>query len=160
MKLAVFAAYLIVEIGVFVALCYSIGFAWAVLITILATFVGFLLLRRTGARVFSELRRAANGYTDSRAPLADTAVLGVSSVLLLVPGLVSTVLGILLLIPGLRRVARPAVAAFGANRILRRVEGAGVMNRFSRATVIDGEVVDTPHYGGHPDAGQGRHPLP
>ncbi len=140
MKLLIFAAYPIVEIGAFIGLVYGIGFWWTLLATFVAVIVGFVMLRRRGARVFAQLRTAAEGSGDSARPLADTALLAASTFLLFVPGLVTTLLGILLMLSPVRAAARPIVAAMGARRVV------ASMNKFNRAgspiTVIDGEVVD------------------
>ncbi len=141
MKLLIFAAYPLVEIGAFIGLVYGIGFWWTLLATFVAVVVGFIMLRRRGARVFAELRTASAGTTDSVRPLADTALLAASTLLLFIPGLVTTLLGILLMLRPVRAAARPLVAAMGTRRV------AASMSRFNRArgtvTVIDGEVVDT-----------------
>ncbi|MCP2178227.1 FxsA family protein [Williamsia maris] len=140
MKLLIFAAYPLVEIGAFIGLVYGIGFWWTLLATFAAVVVGFVMLRRRGARVFAELRTAAEGTGDTARPLADSALLAASTLLLFIPGLVTTLLGILLMLSPVRAAARPLVAAMGTRRVVAR------MNTFSRAgrpfTVIDGEVVE------------------
>ncbi|MEP9392414.1 MULTISPECIES: FxsA family protein [Gordonia] len=144
MRLAYVLIYLAVEIGVFVALTMTLGFGWAVLITIAAAVLGFVMLRWQGAKVFGELRRASRNEVDARAPLADTAMLAGSTFLLVIPGVVSTLLGMLLLAPPTRRLIRPAVTAFGARRMVVAMDRAGVYatTGFRRGTVIDGTVVD------------------
>ncbi|MGC4932285.1 FxsA family protein [Gordonia sp. DT30] len=149
MRLAYVLLYLAVEIGVFVAMTMTLGFGWAVLITIAAAVVGFLLLRWQGAKVFGELRRASRNEVDARAPLADTAIMAGSTMLLVVPGVVSTLLGIVLLAPPTRRLVRPAVTAFGARRMVVAMDQMGMRatgrfpnSGFGRGTVIDGTVVD------------------
>ncbi|MGV9825626.1 FxsA family protein [Gordonia sp. NPDC003429] len=136
--------YLVLEIAVFVALVMTLGIAWAVLITILATFFGFLMLRWQGRKVFAELRKASRNEVDARGPLVDTAVVGASSVLLIVPGLVSTVLGTLLLIPGVRTAVRPLVVAMGTRTMMKSMDRAGLYatGLYRDRTVIDGTVID------------------
>ncbi|GAA2048545.1 FxsA family protein [Williamsia deligens] len=141
MKLAVFVGYLAVEIAAFAGLVWAIGFWWTVLATLAAIVVGFALLRRQGARVFADLRIAQAGTAASARSLTDAALLAFATVLLFVPGLVSTVVGILLLLPPVRALARPAVAAVGARRMARVVERFGPMAR-GGVTVVEGEVVD------------------
>ncbi|AFA73446.1 cytoplasmic membrane protein FxsA [Gordonia polyisoprenivorans VH2] len=155
MRLAYALLYLAVEIGVFVAMTMTLGFGWAVLITIAAAVVGFLMLRWQGAKVFGELRRASRNEVDARAPLADTAIMAGSSILLIIPGVVSTLAGIVLLAPPTRRLVRPAVTAFGARRLVVAMDRAGIYatSGFRRGTVIDGTVVDSPAPGDPAHAG-------
>lgn len=144
MRLASVLLYLVVEIGVFVAMSLTLGFWWAVLITLGAAMLGFVLLRRQGAKVFGELRRASRNEVDPTTPLADTALLAGSTFLLVVPGIVTTLAGIALLAPPTRKIMRPAVAAFGARRVVTAMDRAGVYasTGFRRGTVIDGTVID------------------
>ncbi|MEO9330102.1 FxsA family protein [Gordonia aurantiaca] len=145
MALRWFAVYALLEIAAFVAMAMTLGFAWAVLITIGAGVLGFLTLRRQGRKVIGELRRAANNEVDPRTPLADTAVVAASTLLLVIPGVVSTVVGMLMLFPPTRRVLRPLVIALGARRVASAMDRAGLYAtgafRDSRVTV-DGTVID------------------
>ena len=144
MRLAYVLLYLAVEIGVFVALTLTLNFGWAVLITIAASVLGFAMLRWQGRKVFGELRRASRNEVDPRAPLADTATLAGSTVLLILPGIVSTLMGIALLAPPTRRVLRPLIAAFGARRMVAAMDRSGLYATMGRrrGDVIDGSVVD------------------
>ena len=148
MRFPYFLVYLVIEIAVFVAMVMTLGFAWAVLITLLASFVGFVILRWQGRKVFGELRRASRNEVDARAPLADTAVVGASSILLIAPGLVSTVVGTVALLPPTRRALRPVLAAVGARTMMSAMDRAGAYGQAGvrRGTVIDGTVVDDPTY--------------
>lgn len=145
MRLALVLLYFAVEIGVFVAMTLTLGFGWAVLITIAAAVLGFAMLRWQGGKVFGELRRASRNEVDARAPLADTATLAAATFLLIVPGVVSTAAGIVLAAPPIRRLARPAVTAFGARRMVVAMDRVGgyANGGFRRGTVIDGFVVDS-----------------
>lgn len=148
MRFPYFLVYLVIEIAVFVAMVITLGFAWAVLITLLASFVGFVILRWQGRKVLGELRRASRQEVDARAPLADTAVVGASSILLILPGLVSTVVGTVALLPPTRRILRPVLAALGARTVMSAMDRAGGYGAAGvrRGTVIDGTVVDDPAY--------------
>lgn len=154
MALRWFAAYAVLEIAAFVAMVMTLGFGWAVLISLAVVVLGFVVLRWQGAKVFDELRRASRNEVDVRAPLADTALVAVSTILLVVPGVVSTVAGTLLLFPPTRRVMRPAVAAVGARRVATAMDRAGmyatgVYGAGRGGTVVEGTVVesDTPEPG-------------
>ncbi|MFT4125245.1 MAG: FxsA family protein [Gordonia sp. (in: high G+C Gram-positive bacteria)] len=144
MRLVSVLTYLAVEIGVFVALCLTLGFGWAVLINLAAALAGFVMLRRQGAKVVGELRRASRNETAPGGALADGALVAVATVLLVIPGVVATVLGIILLAPPARRALRPVVTAFGARTIVTLVErnGLSATGTYPRADVIDGTVVE------------------
>ncbi|EON34572.1 exclusion suppressor FxsA [Gordonia terrae C-6] len=154
MALRWFAAYAVLEIAAFVAMVMTLGFGWAVLISLAAVVLGVVVLRWQGRKVFGELRRASRNEVDARAPLADTALVAVSTLLLVIPGVVSTVAGTLLLFPPMRRVMRPVVVAVGARRVATAMDRAGVYatgvyGPGRGATVVEGSVVesDTPEPG-------------
>ncbi|MFT4041578.1 MAG: FxsA family protein [Gordonia sp. (in: high G+C Gram-positive bacteria)] len=148
MHLSYLLIYLVVETAAFVGLASTLGFGWAMLITVLAAFSGFVMLRRQGRKVFAELRRASRTGVDPRTPLADTALIGASSVLLVIPGIVSTIVGMLLLVPGVRGIVRPLVVARGARTVRTSMDRVGASGstrsatrHFGQTTVIDGSVV-------------------
>ncbi|MGW9266822.1 FxsA family protein [Gordonia terrae] len=154
MALRWFAAYAVLEIAAFVAMVMTLGFGWAVLISLAAVVLGVVVLRWQGRKVFGELQRASRNEVDARAPLVDTALVAVSTLLLVIPGVVSTVAGTLLLFPPTRRVMRPVVVAVGARRVATAMDRAGVYatgvyGAGRGATVVEGSVVesDTPEPG-------------
>lgn len=164
MALRYFAVYALLEIAAFVAMAVTLGFGWAVLISIAAGVLGFLTLRWQGRKVFGELRRAANNEVDARAPLVDTALVATSTILLVIPGVVSTLAGILLLFPPTRKALRPVVVAVGAKRMATAMDRAGLYAtgiygggiRGGGATVVDGTVVESDT----PDTGYGAGSAP
>lgn len=154
MALRWFAAHAVLEIAAFVAMVMTLGFGWAVLISLAAVVLGVVVLRWQGRKVFGELQRASRNEVDARAPLADTALVAVSTLLLVIPGVVSTVAGTLLLFSPTRRVMRPVVVAVGARRVATAMDRAGVYatgvyGAGRGATVVEGSVVesDTPEPG-------------
>ncbi|NDZ96850.1 FxsA family protein [Streptomyces sp. SID6673] len=145
MRMIYVIAYFAVEIGAFVAMAHFLGLGWAVLITLAAVVAGFALLQQQGRKVFGELRRASRNEVDPRGPLTDTALLAASSLLLVIPGIVSTIIGLVLLAPPVRRMMRPVVAAAGARRFAATMDRAGIYASgmyVGRGTVVDGTVVD------------------
>ncbi|WP_238419443.1 FxsA family protein [Gordonia sp. 'Campus'] len=164
MALRYLAVYAVLEIAAFVAMVMTLGFGWAVLISIAAVVIGLLTLQWQGRKVFGELGRAARNEVDARAPLADTALVAASTLLLIVPGVVTTAAGILLLFPPTRRVLRPVVLAAGERRVATAMDRAGMYatGLYGRgATVVEGSVVesDTTGHGG-PGAQPGVPRLP
>lgn len=144
MHLRYVIAYAVAETAAFVAMVVTLGFGWAVAISLGAAVVGFLMLRWQGRKVFRSLRRASVDGTDTRAPLADTALIATSTVLLVTPGVVSTLMGMLLLTPPVRRIARPILVTAGTRRAMRMMSGVGIdpAAAFRPGTVVDGDVVE------------------
>ena len=141
-----FLIYFLVELAVIVALVSTIGFGWTVLLVI-ATFVAGLLL--AGSQVTKHLRRLQAGLTgkNPQAAATDSGLVALGSMLMIVPGLASSLVGALLLIPPTRAAVRPVATALAARTIGRRVPlittvGATGYPTQGRGEYIDGEVID------------------
>src|ERR1700756_1896134 len=106
MGLRWFLVYAVVEFAAVVALASSIGVGWTILL-LLATFVVGIPL--AGAQVKRQVRRLRDGFDTPQGALADGALIALGTVLVVVPGIVTTALGLLLLLPPTRAVARPVV---------------------------------------------------
>jgi UPF0716 protein FxsA len=132
MVLRWFLIYVVVELAAVVALAWSIGLGWTVLL-LLATFAAGLAL--AGSQVNRHIRRLRRGFDDPHGILTDSALIALGTVLVVVPGIVTSALGLLLLLPPTRAAARPLVAALAAKRIVTR-----------RRDYIDGEVIDVVDY--------------
>jgi UPF0716 protein FxsA len=143
-----FLVYVLVELAVIVALASTIGLGWTLLL-LLAGFVGGLAL--AGSQLKRQLTRLRSGLSTPQSQLAtDGALVALGSVLVVVPGLVSTAAGLLLLLPPTRAAARPVLTAMAARSIGRTplitVTTVGA-DRFAsaprpRTDYIDGEVLD------------------
>lgn len=144
-----FGLYVLIELAVVVALTYAIGFGWTVLL-LLGTFALGLLL--AGSQATKQLARLRAGLSAPQGPAgmramtssaSDGALIALGTVLTVIPGLVTSVLGVLLLLPPTRVIARPAVIALGA-RTLGRVPVVVTQTGFAARTTdyIDGEVID------------------
>jgi UPF0716 protein FxsA len=152
MKFALFLLYVAIEIAAFVGLCYAIGFGWTLLLVLATVIGGFWLLRRQGAKTFANLRNAGRGAADgnpldpadSAAPVADTALLAAATILMIIPGLVTSALGILLLLKPVRVLLRPMVIAVGTRKVVTAMEKnyARYGRGMAGVTVVDGQVVD------------------
>ena len=144
-----FALYVVVEMAVLIALTATIGFG----ATLLAVTAMFLLgLALAGSQLRRHLRRLQTGLTADNAAgvVTDSALVALGTVLVVIPGLASSVVGALLLLPPTRTLARPVVTAMAARRAP-LIVGAGTASRFgaqrfayrpSRGEYIDGEVID------------------
>lgn len=152
MAMRLFLVYAMVELAVLVALASTIGFGWTVLLVAGTFLVGLAL---AGSQLRRHLRRLQSGLTAANAQgaVTDSVLVALGTVLVVIPGLASTVLGALLLLPLTRAVARPVVTAMAARRaplivgvstVSSAAAGArsGRPPRSDRADYIDGEVLD------------------
>jgi UPF0716 protein FxsA len=144
-----FLVYVLVELAVVVALASTIGLGWT-LFSLLAAFVAGLAL--AGSQLKRQLARLRSGLTTQQSQLAtDGAMVALGSVLVVVPGLVTTAAGLLLLLPPTRAAARPLLTAMAVRRIGRGAPFITVTtvgaDRYAsaprpRGDYIDGEVLD------------------
>lgn len=150
---------LILEIVVWVVMVQAVGF-WATLgLVVLGSAIGMWLLRREGAKAFEALQLAANERRSPRREAVDGALVAVGGAFMLIPGLVSDVLGLLCLLPFTRPAVRGLVLGVVARRARRaqrppprvRVDGEPPQPLRAEATradrpdghpVIEGEIVD------------------
>lgn len=138
-----FLVYILVELAAVVALASTIGLGWTLLV-LLGTFVVGLAV--AGSQIKRQLARLRSGLRASaaRTAVGDGALVALGSVLVVVPGLVSSAAGLLLLLPPTRVVARPLVTALAARTVgrpLLTVTTFGTARR-PRDDYIDGEVID------------------
>lgn len=133
-----FIVYLVVEIAVFAAVVSWLGAVPAILLLIASSAAGMLLLGSQWRRVGEQFRRASRAEITPGAAVADGALVALGSVLMFVPGLVSSVVGLLMLLPPTRALFRPVLAALAARRVAKL---AATMPRQS-VTVVDADIVD------------------
>ena len=146
MAMRLFVLYAVIELAVIVALTSTIGFGWTVL-ALLGTFV--LGLALAGSQVKRHIRRLQSGLTAAtvQGAATDSVLVALGTVLVVIPGLASSVLGALLLLPPTRAAARPLVTAMAARRVPLVVAGTGAATGWGydaagRGDYIDGEVID------------------
>jgi UPF0716 protein FxsA len=125
-------------------LLYRIGCEWGfwpVLgILILPAWFGMRVALRQGLHCMSRIQEEAAAGRNPSQKVAEAPLILASGLLLLMPGPVSTVLGILLMIPGLRR--------FLASRLLLGVRKAGMVAESGTAGSNDGVFVRVVQIGG------------
>lgn len=146
-----FLTYLLVEMAVMVALVATIGFGYTVLL-LLASFVIGLML--AGSQLNRQIRRLraglSGGLSDPQRAVSDSVLVALGTVLVVIPGLASSVLGAALLLPATRAAARPVLAGLVARRmpiIVAAPAGFGAPPgtagyRHGTGDYIDGEVID------------------
>lgn len=146
-----FLIYLLVEMAVMVALVATIGFGYTVLL-LLASFVIGLML--AGSQLNRQIRRLraglSGGLSDPQGAVSDSVLVALGTVLVVIPGLASSVLGALLLLPPARATAGPLLTGLVARRmpiIVAAPAGYGASAgtagyRYGAGDYIDGEVID------------------
>jgi UPF0716 protein FxsA len=141
MAMRLILLYWVVELAVIVALVSTIGFGSTMLL-LLGTFVVGIAL--AGSQVKRHFRRLRSGIEPAsmHGAAADSVLVALGTVLVVIPGLASSVVGALLLLPPTRAAARPLVTAMAARR-MPLITVAGVTGYTApRGDYIDGEVID------------------
>lgn len=145
MAMRLFLLYAVIELAVLVALVSTIGFGWTLLLVAGAFVLGLAL---AGSQLRRHLRRLRSGLTlaDAQGAVTDSVLVALGTVLVVIPGLASSVFGALLLLPPTRAAARPLVTALAARRAPLIVGvstvGSAATRRAGREAYIDGEVVE------------------
>jgi UPF0716 protein FxsA len=140
-----FLLYVVAELAVVVALASTIGLGWTLLL-LLAAFAGGLAL--AGSQLKVQLNRLRSGLNAGQSKLAsDGMAVALGTLLVVMPGLLTSVAGLLLLLPPTRAAARPLLGAMAVRGLGRRiplitVTGVGPYHRTPRPDYIDGEVID------------------
>lgn len=159
MYLLLFVLYVAAEIAVLAWLGSMFGALTTVLLFLAGSMAGYLVLAARGRRALRNLGtlRGGQGLPDASPErmLTDGALVGAGAALVLVPGLLSTAVGIVLLLPT-RAAARPLVRLL----VARRADRLGARHRL---VVVDGQVVEHtvvgdprlhgPRPGPHPNPG-------
>ncbi len=155
MAMRLFLIYAVVELAVVVALASTIGFGWTVLVLLGISVLGFVL---AGSQVKRHIRRLRSGLATPQGAVTDSALVALGTVLVFIPGLVTTAAGLLLLLPPTRAVARPMLAALGARRVPLITVATSARSRpaAGHGDYIDGEIIDVvdvepPRLPPHPD---------
>jgi UPF0716 protein FxsA len=152
MAMRLFLIYTVVELAVIVALTSTIGFGWTVLALLGTWLVGVTL---AGSQLKRHLRRLQSGLSAAtvQGAAADSLLVALGTVLVVIPGLASSVVGSLLLLPPTRALGRPLVAALAARRVP-VVVAAGTSTAATGwgydasggGDYIEGEVIDVQPY--------------
>ncbi len=144
--------YAVVELAAIFALVWTVGWGWT-LLSLLVTFVlGWgLLAPMAGSQLIRDIGRMRSGLKEPRATLGDGTLVTVATGLALVPGLVTTVLGMLLLLPPVRAAAGPTLTGLALRGLQRHAPLVSYSTTFTDfrpsspadgRDYIDGEVID------------------
>jgi UPF0716 protein FxsA len=164
--------YAVVELAAVVALVSAVGWGWTLLALLATLVLGWgLLAPMAGSQLIRQIGQLRSGLIEPRSAASDGALVTLAIALVLVPGVVTTALGLLLLIPPIRKVARPGLTAMGMRGLRRRAplitdatfSGADTHDGYAGdgRNYIDGEVIDVRDFtpprplpsdirGGHP----------
>lgn len=144
-------SYAIVEFAAIVALVSTIGWGWTLLALVVTFVLGVLVWApMAGVQLGTQLLQLRTGLKEPRSALGDGAMVALASVLVLLPGLVTTTLGLLLLAPPVRNLARPALTAVALRGFEKRIPlitdpgmfGSPASEGSAPGDYIDGEVID------------------
>lgn len=157
--------YAVVELAVIFALVSTIGWGWTLLALVGTFLLGWgIVAPVAGSHLRRRIGQLRSGLTDQRAA-GDGALVSLAALLVLVPGLVSTALGLLLLIPPVRSAVGPGLTAMAVRKLQRQMPGLSYVSAFraephpasypsgyysdagsdtghGRGDYIDGEVID------------------
>ena len=114
MAMRLFLVYVLVELAVVVALASTIGFGWTVLL-LLGTFA--LGLALAGSQVKRQIRGCSRVWPSPQGAVTDGALVALGTVLTVVPGLVTSVLGSAAAAAADPRRRPPVVAALAARSL-------------------------------------------
>lgn len=152
----------IAEVFVLIKLGQWIGGWWVVGLLVAEAALGAWLIRREGSKAWRALSGAFNqGRMPSR-ELADGALVLTGGLMLMLPGLITDVVGLICLLPFTRPLARGVIAWVAARQAQRHGLDLGNLrattSRLGQGNVVPGEVVDdaTPPSEGEHKAIEGR----
>jgi UPF0716 protein FxsA len=147
-----FFVYAAVELAAIIALVSTIGWGWTLLALVGSFLLGWVLLvPMTGSHLLRQIGHLRSGLAETRATVRDGALVTLGALLVLIPGPVTTVLGLLLLVRPVRSAVGPGLTAIAVRGLRRRMPlladtalfGAGVRQGGAAGNdYIDGEVVD------------------
>ncbi len=141
--------YVVAELAAVIALVSTVGWGWTLLVLLATALLGWgVLAPMAGSQLLRQLRQLRS----DPGAASDGTMVTLATILILVPGVVTTALGLLLLVPPIRSLARPALTALGLRGLRRRMPlitdarlfGADERRAYpgDGTDYIDGEVVD------------------
>jgi UPF0716 protein FxsA len=142
-----FVVYAVVELVALTAVVSWLGFGPTLMVLLAGAVLGMWLIRHEGSRTALAVADAVRAGRMAHDELTDGALIGVAGLLIMIPGLVSDLLGLLLVLPPSRAVARRWLARRTERRspLMRTtyVRGAGpVADGSGDGQVVDGQVLD------------------
>jgi UPF0716 protein FxsA len=147
MVMRLFVLYAVIEMAVIVALVATIGFGPTLLLLAAAFLLGIVL---AGSQLRRQVAALQRGMREPAARVTDGALVALGSVLMVIPGLVTSVAGLLMLLPPSRAALRPLAGVLATRTLARRIvfvdplarPGGGFDGGVAGGEYIDGEVID------------------
>lgn len=143
--------YAVAELAAVIALVSTVGWGWTLLVLLATSLLAWgVLAPMAGSQLVRQIRQLRS----DPGAVGDGTMVTLATVLILVPGLVTTALGLLLLVRPIRSLARPGLAALGVRGLRRRMPPVTDARLFGAdrrgypgdgscaADYIDGEVVE------------------
>ena len=143
--LPILEVFLLVRVGQWIGLWPTLG------LLVLSAALGTWLVRREGTKAWRALRDAVGGGRIPSRELTDGALVAAGGLLLILPGMVTDVVGLVCLLPFTRALPRKVLMSFAD----RQVEKVGLVG-LSRGSDIEGEVVPEPTRPSNPQPGDNR----
>ncbi|ORB73565.1 FxsA family protein [Mycobacterium scrofulaceum] len=146
-----FFVYAAVELVAIIALVSTVGWGWTLLALAGAFLLGWgLVVPAMGSRLVRQIGHLRSGLAEPRVAVRDGTLVTLATALVLVPGLVTTALGLLLLVRPVRSAVGPGLAAIAMRGLRRRMPLLADTTLFAPRQghagahdgYIDGEVVD------------------
>lgn len=154
-----FVIYAIVEVLAIAIVGAAIGAGWTILLLIAGSALGMVLFAAQTRKVIDGIGQVSRGERSASGVVADSTLGAAGVSLLLIPGLVTSVLGLLALAPPTRWLLRPLILAIARRRsrmvatlVGERGAAGPLDNGFDEFVrrqaaggdhvVVDGEVVD------------------
>ncbi|HKI41126.1 MAG: FxsA family protein [Mycobacterium sp.] len=145
--------YAVVELAVVFTLVSTIGWGWTLLVLLATSLLGWgILAPMAGSHLIQRIAQLRSGLSERRTTASDSAMITLAMGLVMIPGLVTTALGLLLLVPPVRSVAAPGLAAIAVRGLRKRVPLAGYATAFATASAR-GYSSDRGEYGARGDRG-------
>lgn len=136
-----------IEIAAFVGVSHLMGVLATIVAVLALSLLGAFLVRREGPRTWRALGEALRSGRMPNREIADTILVMTGGALLLVPGLVTGVIGLVFALPFTRPIARIGLEVLVARRLLAAGVGGEVRVRRTRPPgsdddVVEGEIID------------------
>ena len=139
------AAFAVAEIWIIAQVAAAIGIGWTLLALVAIGAGGLALARRRGGKARAALADMRRDPSAVESELTGAALVWLGSLLFLLPGFLTDILGLLCVIPATRPLVRRCLGALGrwATKDLR--DRVAVMEaKLDPGSVVAGEAVDDP----------------
>jgi len=143
-----FVLYVVLEVALFVLAVRWLGGAVLFLWVLATAALGVILVRREGVRAMETVRAAVRERRAPEPAVPDRGMVATGGLLLMLPGLLTDLLGLVMVIPATRPLARRSLTLLGT-ALLGRMGGATVVRSSTPrpkpavGPVVRGEVLDS-----------------